>query len=89
MSLLRLLFASSLLFLGPILFGIVVGFIQVGGYRLATALGAVKREDVPIFPILFLRGMMVLLALVAVHVFYFASGGKRLIVVEWWQALFS
>ncbi len=89
MSILRLLLATGVLFLGPIVFGILVGFMQYGGYRLAARAGAVKQEDIPIFPILFLRGMLVLLVVVAAHIFYFVSGGQRILVLEWWRALFG
>jgi len=86
-SILRLILATFSLFLGPPLIGVLFAFIQLGVYRLLVGVKAVRSEDVPMFPILFLRGMMILIAIVAAHVFYYSSGGKRIWFLELWQGI--
>jgi len=88
-SILRLILATMALFLGPPLIGVLFGFVQLGVYRLLVRAKAVRAEDVPMFPILFLRGMMILIAIVAAHVFYYSAGGKRIWILELWQKLFG
>lgn len=89
MSILRLILATAALFLGPPLIGVLFGFIQLGIYRLLVRAKAVRDQDVPMFPILFLRGMMILIAIVAAHVFYYSAGGQRIWILELWQKLFG
>ncbi len=89
MSILRLILATAALFLGPPLIGVLFGFIQLAIYRLLVRIKAITNEQVPMFPILFLRGMMILIAIVAAHVFYYSAGGKRIWVLELWQKLFG
>ena len=89
MSILRLVLATLGLFLGPPLIGVLFGFIQLGVYRLLVRAKVLTNEQVPMFPILFLRGMMILIAIVAAHVFYYSAGGQRIWVLEVWQKLFG
>ncbi len=62
------------LFLGPPLIGVLFGFVQLGVYRLLARLGAIRADGIPVFPILMLRGMLVMLAVIAAAVFYFKFG---------------
>ena len=87
MSVLRLVLATLGLILGPPLIGVLFGLIQLGVYRLLVRAKAITAEQVPMFPILFLRGMMILIAIVAGHVFYYSAGGKRVWFMELWQWL--
>ena len=89
MSILRLVLACLGLFLGPPLLGVFFAFLQLGVYRLLVRAKALTDEQVPMFPILFLRGMMILIAIVAAHVFYYSAGGQRIWVLEVWQKLFG
>lgn len=87
MSILRLILATLGLFLGPPLIGVLFGLIQLGIYRLLVRIRVLRAEQVPMFPILFLRGMMILIAIVAGHVFYYSAGGKRIWFMELWERL--
>jgi len=51
--------------LAPPLCGVVLGLIQLAGYRLAVATKVIKPEAVPSFFILWLRGMIIAVALAA------------------------
>jgi len=66
-SILRLVLATGALIGGPIIGAIVLGGIQHGFYRLL-------RSEPPVFPILLLRGLMAMLALIAMTVFYLKFG---------------
>ncbi|MBA3847508.1 MAG: hypothetical protein H0X45_12810 [Planctomycetes bacterium] len=66
-SILRLVLATGALMAGPVIGAIVLGGIQHGVYRLL-------RSEPPVFPILLLRGLMGMLALIAITVFYLKFG---------------
>ncbi len=66
-SILRLVLATGALMAGPVIGAIVLGGVQHGIYRLF-------KSEPPIFPILLLRGLMVMLAVIAVTIFYLKFG---------------
>lgn len=63
----RLVGATAALVLTPIVGAIVLGGIQYGIYRLV-------RAQPPMFPILILRGLMLMIAFIAVMVFWLKFG---------------
>ena len=54
-----------LLIFGPILGAVLIGFIQLGIYTLLAKVGLVKADNIPMFPILLFRGLLILLGLIA------------------------
>ena len=52
--------------LAPPLAGLVFGLLQLAGYALMVKAGRTTWDDVPFFPILWLRGMVVVVAVGAV-----------------------
>ncbi len=66
-SILRLVLATGALIGGPIIGAIVLGGIQHGVYRLL-------KSEPPVFPILLLRGLMGMLIIIAITVFYLKFG---------------
>ena len=62
----------AILIIAPICIGLLFGGIQWVYYRLRI-LGGMKQEDVPPFPLLFFRGMLVNLAIIAGMTFFSAG----------------
>jgi hypothetical protein len=60
------LLSLLLLLLAPPVLGLAFGLIQWGIYRALVRAGRVARERVPFFPILWLRGMIVVVAIGAI-----------------------
>lgn len=66
------------LIFGPIIGAIIIGLIQLGIYHGVAAVGLMNRENIPMFPILLFRGLLILLALIALGSFaamYFKGDG--------------
>lgn len=57
------------LIFGPIIGAIVLAFLQLGIYTLLAKIGLIKAENIPMFPFLLLRGLLILLALIALGAF--------------------
>jgi hypothetical protein len=66
-SILRLVLATGGLILSPLIGAIALGGVQHGIYRLF-------RSQPPMFPVLLLRGLMVMIAGIAAVVFYLKFG---------------
>jgi hypothetical protein len=52
----------ALMFVAPIVAGVVLGFLQLGYYRLRRR----PADDTPSFPLLFARGLLIFFILAAV-----------------------
>ena len=52
-----------LMILAPPLVGLVLGLLQLAVYLLLVKAGSLPRERIPFFPILWLRGMLVVVVL--------------------------
>jgi hypothetical protein len=61
----QMLLGLLTLILAPPLLGAALGLVQFAGYRLLIAMGAVKRDDVPPFFVLWLRGLAAVIAIAA------------------------
>src|SRR5277367_1370359 len=59
--------ALLLLFSAPPALGLLLGLVQLALYRLLVARGRIARGAVPFFPILWLRGMVAVVALGALQ----------------------
>jgi hypothetical protein len=70
----RLILAILAMIVGPILIGILIGAIQLGFYKLLKKAGMIVEEDIPMFIILVMRGLFVLLAVIAIVVMYLKFG---------------
>ena len=70
----RFIAATAGLILGPIVAAVAFGFLQLGVYKLLVRWGVLKPEDIPIFPILAMRGLLLMLVAIAIGVFYFKFG---------------
>lgn len=57
---------TVLLVLAPPVLGLVFGLLQLLGYALMVKAGKATWDDVPFFPILWLRGMVVVVAVGAI-----------------------
>jgi len=77
-SVLRGLFGIGLLILGPLVGGIFFAFVQLGLYRLLAKMGAIKKEHIPIFPVFVLRGMIIMIAIVAGVLFWLKLSGNAI-----------
>jgi hypothetical protein len=53
------------LILGPPLIGLLLGLVQSAAYRLAVVAHLIAAERVPPFPILWLRGLVAVVAIAA------------------------
>jgi len=69
-----LLLAIAGVIIGPIVLGLLIGAIQLGFYKLLKKAGMIKDEDIPMFIILVMRGLFVLLAVIAIVVMYLKFG---------------
>lgn len=58
-------FGFLCLILGPPLIGLLLGLLQFAVYRLAIAARLIAAERVPPFPILWLRGLVAVVAIAA------------------------
>jgi hypothetical protein len=58
-----------LLIFGPPLMAIVFAFLQLGVYLLLAKVGFIDWEKIPMFPFLIMRGLLILLGLIAVGAF--------------------
>ena len=58
-----------ILIAGPIIGAILLGFIQLGIYTLLAKIGLVKLDNIPVFPILLFRGLLILLGIIALASF--------------------
>lgn len=65
------------LIFAPLIGGIVLGLLQLGIYRLLVGARLVAADRVPIFPVLLMRGLLVMLALIAIGVFYLKFVERR------------
>jgi hypothetical protein len=52
-----------LMILGPPILGLVFGLLQLVAYVLLNKMGQLSTEQIPFFPILWLRGMLVVVAI--------------------------
>jgi hypothetical protein len=52
-----------LMILGPPILGVVFGLLQLFGYVMLQKSGKITPEDIPFFPILWLRGMLVVVVI--------------------------
>jgi hypothetical protein len=77
-SILRGIFGIALLIFGPLFGGIALGFVQAAVYKALVKSGAMRPDSVPMFPILMLRGMIALIALIAGVMFYLKASGRAL-----------
>ena len=55
-----------LLLIAPPVLAVVLAFLQFGVYRALAGLGVLRRERIPAFLILWLRGMIAVVAIAAV-----------------------
>jgi hypothetical protein len=69
-DILRFIAATAGLIVGPVLLAIVIGLIQLALYKTFRKAGWIADSDIPMFPILVLRGMFVALGVIAAVVFY-------------------
>jgi hypothetical protein len=74
---LRFLAATIGLIVGPVIGAVLIGLIQLSLYKLFLKLKWIGAEDIPMFPILVMRGMFVILAVIAAVVFYLRFGLKE------------
>jgi len=72
------IFGIALLLLGPPIGGVVLGFLQLALYKALVKSGAMLTESVPMFPILVLRGMIALIAVIAAVLFWLKASGHAL-----------
>lgn len=77
-SVLRGIFGIGLLLFGPLIGGTILGFLQLGVYKLLVKSGAMQPDSVPMFPILVLRGLIALIAVIAATMFWLKSSGRAL-----------
>lgn len=73
-SVLRGIFGIGLLLFGPLILGTILGFLQLAVYKLLR----VAPASVPMFPILVLRGMIALIAIIAATLFWLKASGRAL-----------
>ena len=52
-----------LMILGPPILGLVFGLLQLMAYVLLNKMGQLSAEQIPFFPILWLRGMLVVVVI--------------------------
>lgn len=77
-SIVRGIFGIGLLMFGPLIGGIVLGLGQLAIYKALVKAGAMNNESVPMFPILVLRGLILLIAVIAGTLFWLKSTGRAL-----------
>lgn len=82
-SVLRGIFGIALLFVGPLFGGIFFAFVQLGLYRAWAGLGWMKKENIPMFPFFILRGMIIVIACVAISAIYLKISGHAIPMMEW------
>lgn len=70
----RAILAVAGLIFGPILAGIMLGGLQWAFYKLLQKLGLITPDDIPMFIILVMRGLFMVLAVIAVVVLYLKFG---------------
>lgn len=75
-SVLRGIFGIALLIFGPIVGGIVLGLLQMGLYHGLAKAGMMKVENIPIFPIFLMRGLIVMIAIIAGVMFWLKASGN-------------
>lgn len=75
-SVLRGIFGIALLIFGPIVGGIVLGLLQMGVYHGFAKAGMMKVENIPIFPIFLMRGLIVMIAIIAGTMFWLKASGN-------------
>jgi hypothetical protein len=77
-SILRGVFGIGLLMLGPLVGGIVLGGLQWAVYRSLVKAGAMQPDSVPMFPILVMRGLILLIAVIAATLFWLKASGRAI-----------
>ena len=77
-SILRGIFGIGLLLFGPLIAGVLLGFLQLAVYKMLVKSGAMKADSVPMFPILVMRGMLGLIAVIAGVMFWLKASGRAL-----------
>ena len=52
--------------LGPPLVGLVFGLLQLLVYKILEKTGRIRREQIPFFPILWLKGMLIVVVIAVI-----------------------
>jgi hypothetical protein len=77
-NVLMAIFGISLLVIGPLFGGIVFGLLQLALYRLLAKLNIMKLENIPMFPVFLLRGMIIMIAIVVGFALWLKVSGNAL-----------
>jgi len=77
-SILRGIFGIGLLMFGPLIGGVILGFAQLAVYKALVKAGAMQTDSIPMFPILVMRGLIILIAIIAGTLFWLKSSGRAL-----------
>lgn len=77
-NVLRGIFGIALLIFGPIVGGIVLGLLQMSLYHGLAKAGVMKVEQIPIFPIFLMRGLILMIAIIAGMMFWLKATGRAI-----------